>query len=127
MNELAAFLEPTHAAYLADLAALVGRDCGTYNKAGVDAIGAWVAARCKLWAWEVEQFPLDQFGDCLLARLRGDGSGRLMLSGHLDTVYPDGTAPARQMRQARLAPAECFWLAGHQQRLLRAEGRAEAQ
>jgi len=115
LNEIAAFLEQSHMGFLDDLAVLVGRDCGTYNKAGVDAIGAWVDARCKLWGWEVERFPLEKFGDCLLARLRGDGSGRLMLSGHLDTVYPDGTAAARpiHLEGARLlGPGTCDMKAG---------------
>jgi glutamate carboxypeptidase len=35
-----------------------------------------------------------------VARLSGDGQGKLMLSGHLDTVYPDGTAAARPLRYA---------------------------
>ena len=115
MIELAAFLQENHGAFLADLAALVGRDCGTYNKAGVDAIGEWIAARCRAWQWEVERFPLEQFGDCLLARLRGAGRGRLMLSGHLDTVYPDGTVAARPLHQKGnrlLGPVTCDMKAG---------------
>lgn len=98
MKEIIAFLESSRAAFLDDLAALVNGDCGTYNKAGVDRMGEWVSARCKAWGWEVERFPQAKFGDCWLARIRGNGEGRLMLIGHLDTVYPDGTAAARPMK-----------------------------
>jgi glutamate carboxypeptidase len=115
LKELATFLEQSRAAYLADLAVLVGRDCGTYNKAGVDAVGTWIAERCAQWQWEVERFPLERYGDCWLARLRGAGAGRLMLSGHLDTVYPDGTVAARPLRAegARLiGPGTCDMKAG---------------
>ncbi len=98
MHQLTAFLQASQSAFVADLATLVNRDCGTYNKAGVDQVGEWIAERCAAWQWEVQRFPQATYGDCWLARLRGDGAGRLLLSGHLDTVYPDGTAAARPMR-----------------------------
>ncbi len=98
MKEIISFLESSRAAFLDDLAALVNGDCGTYNKAGVDRMGEWVSARGKEWGWEVERFAQTEYGDCWLARIRGDGGGRVMLIGHLDTVYPDGTAAARPMK-----------------------------
>jgi glutamate carboxypeptidase len=98
LNTISDFLTTSRAALLADLAALVNVDCGTRNKAGVDSVGKWIGARCAAWAWEVERFPLADYGDCWLARLHGDGNGRLLLMGHLDTVYPDGIAAVRPMR-----------------------------
>ena len=98
MNNVSDFLTASRAALLSDLAALVNVDCGTHNKAGVDRVGEWIGARCAAWEWEVERFPLIQHGDCWLARLRGHGDGRILLMGHLDTVYPDGTVAARPMR-----------------------------
>ena len=92
------FLNTSRPAILSNLAALVNVDCGTHNKAGVDRVGEWIAARCAEWAWEVEKLPLSDYGDCRLARLHGTGTGRLLLMGHMDTVYPDGTAAARPMR-----------------------------
>lgn len=98
MKEIISFLESSRTAFLDDLAALVNGDCGTYSKAGVDRMGEWVSARCKEWDWAIERFPQTQYGDCWLARIRGAGGGRLMLIGHLDTVYPDGTAAVRPMK-----------------------------
>lgn len=98
MNNIPEFLTASRDAILSDLAALVNVDCGTRNKAGVDRVGEWIGARCSAWDWEIERLPLAEQGDCWLARLRGDGSGRVLLMGHLDTVYPDGTAAARPMR-----------------------------
>ena len=98
MNNVSNFLTTSRAAFLSDLAALVNVDCGSYNKAGVDRVGEWIGARCTEWNWEVEQFPLTDHGDCWMARLQGNEAGRLLLMGHLDTVYPDGTAAARPMR-----------------------------
>lgn len=98
VNNISNFLTESHAAFVSDLAALVNTDCGSHNKAGVDGVGEWIAARCVDWGWNVERFPLVEYGDCWLARLHGDGIGRLLLMGHLDTVYPDGTAATRPMR-----------------------------
>jgi glutamate carboxypeptidase len=98
MTSLLSFLNSSYANFLDDLATLVNVDCGTHNKAGVDRVGEWIGARCADWGWEVERLRQAEYGDCRIARLRGSGSGRLMLIGHLDTVYPDGTAAARPMR-----------------------------
>jgi glutamate carboxypeptidase len=98
VNSVSDFLGASHAALLSDLAALVNIDCGSHNKAGVDRVGEWIGARCAAWDWEVERLPLLEYGNCWLARLHGNGSGRVLLMGHLDTVYPDGTAATRPMR-----------------------------
>lgn len=96
-DQILAYLQTIEPDFLADLAATVNLDCGTHNKAGVDRVGHWIRDRCLAWDWEVQQYPLTDYGDCWLARLRGQGAGRIMLIGHLDTVYPDGTAALRPM------------------------------
>ena len=98
VKDVSDFLAASHATFLSDLAALVNIDCGTHNKAWVDRVGEWIGARCAAWDWEVERFTLPEHGDCWLARLHGDGTGHILLMGHLDTVYLDGTAAARPMR-----------------------------
>jgi glutamate carboxypeptidase len=98
VDNISNFLTASHAAFLSDLATLVNMDCGSHNKAGVDRVGEWIGARCAAWDWEVERIPLPEHGDCWLARWKGNGAGRILLMGHLDTVYPDGTAAARPMR-----------------------------
>jgi len=98
MNSIRSFLESAQLNFLDDLATLVGIDCGTHNKVGVDQVGEWVRARCADWDWDIRRYPQTDYGDCWLARLRGSGEGRVMLLGHLDTVYPDGTAADRPMR-----------------------------
>lgn len=99
-SQLLAFLEASQPAFIDDLAAVVNCDCGTHDKAGVDQMARWFAARCTEWAWQVETLPQPKYGDCVVARLRGrnpDGA-RLMLIGHLDTVYPLGIAAQRPMK-----------------------------
>jgi glutamate carboxypeptidase len=110
MDKIISFLNAIQPDFLADLAALVNLDCGTENKVGVDWAGRWIRDRCLAWGWEVQHFPLTDYGDCWLARLHGRGAGRIMLIGHLDTVYPDGTAAARPMRfagQNIMGPGVC--------------------
>lgn len=98
------------AAWLADLRVLTGRDCGTHNKGGVDEMGSFVAQRCRDWGWEVERHDQTEFGDCHVAVVRGRGQGNILLMGHLDTVYPNGTVEARPWREADgkiFAPGAC--------------------
>ncbi|MEJ2598193.1 MAG: M20 family metallopeptidase [Anaerolineales bacterium] len=91
------FIQDSYEPYLQDLRTLVSVDCGTSNKAGVDLVGRWVSERCSAWGWNVERIPQGEYGDLWNASLPGQGQGRIMLLGHLDTVYPDGTAAARPM------------------------------
>ena len=104
------FLKDMNEPFLQDLRSLVSIDCGTENKAGVDQAGAWVARRCAEWGWEVVRLPQSEYGDLWIARLRGSGKGKVLLVGHLDTVYPKGTAAARPMHvegEKLLGPGVC--------------------
>jgi glutamate carboxypeptidase len=85
--------------YLDDLATLVNRDCGTSYKTGVDEVADWVGARLHALGASVERRQVADYGDQLLGRWTGRGKGRVLLSAHLDTVYPIGTAAARPLRQ----------------------------
>ena len=78
--------------YLRDLETLVNTDCGTHNKAGVDAVARVVRERMRAFGAEAVDFPQDKFGDMLYARWRGHGTARVVMIGHMDTVYSDGTA-----------------------------------
>jgi glutamate carboxypeptidase len=84
--------------YLDNLSALVNVDCGTSNKAGVDHVGRLFRGYLQNAGFELTEYPLEQYGDCCLATYHGNGKARILLMGHLDTVYPVGTAATRQMR-----------------------------
>ncbi len=98
MINLQPFLESSLPQFLADLEVLVNVDCGTFTKRGVDFCGDWVNARGQEWGWDMEYFPVREFGNCHLARLRGKGAGKFLMLGHLDTVYPEGIAAERPLR-----------------------------
>ena len=81
-----------------DLQALVNVDCGTSNKAGVETVGRLFRSLLSADGFALTEFPLAEYGDCCLATLRGTGKARILLVGHLDTVFPDGTVAERPMR-----------------------------
>ena len=85
--------------YLRDLESVVHIDCGTHTKAGVDAMGRIVRERFKEFGAEVIDFPQEKFGDCVYARWRGNGSARILLIGHMDTVYSEGTVSQYSFRK----------------------------
>lgn len=88
--------------FLDELAWLCNLDCGSYSPAGVNEVATWVAAAFEGLGGTVERRPDPggRFGDTVIGTFRGrDGAGsRLLLIGHMDTVFPDGTAAERPFR-----------------------------
>lgn len=85
------------------LGKLVNIDSGSYNKAGVDAVGRVLEALLDDAGIDHHRIPHDTFGDCIQAHLpaRADGLGSneyVLLMGHRDTVFPDGTVAERPFR-----------------------------
>jgi glutamate carboxypeptidase len=88
-----------HQAMVVLLADLVNIDSGSYNKRGVDAVGDRLRAWLEAAGISCEIFPNEIFGDCMAARIPGIGGNRpIVLMGHRDTVFPDGTATQRPFR-----------------------------
>ena len=88
-------------AYLADLERLVNIDCGTYTPDGVDEVGRWTAAFLgQLGAQiDVRPDPDGRFGKTIVATFAGKADGpRVLLIGHMDTVFDSGTVAARPFR-----------------------------
>ena len=99
LDELEAILEDELPAYLEDLATLVNVDCGSYTKAGVDQVGRWTARFLERLGAAVEIRPDPALGDTIVATFDGRAGGpRVLLIGHLDTVFPEGTARTRPLR-----------------------------
>ena len=89
-HDFLAYLRPKQDLILAELATLSLMDCGTDNKPGVDAVGRVMRARLESLGLDVEAHDGGERGDILVGRWRGAGRARLLLVGHLDTVYPLG-------------------------------------
>jgi len=89
--------------YLADLERLVNIDCGSYTPAGVNRVADFVDERLAAIGAHVARTdggaapdgrPL---GDLVVGQLEGTGP-RLLLIGHMDTVFEPGTAAGRPFR-----------------------------
>jgi glutamate carboxypeptidase len=85
---------------------LVDIDCGTFIPEGVKRVADHMQERFEGAGWAVERIPHrpedDEplLGDIIVARLAGarppgEGGRRILLVGHMDTVFPPGTAAAR--------------------------------
>ena len=83
------YCERTLAPFLDDLAVLSRIDCGTPNIAGVNMAARIMQAKLEKARATVEVHTYASTGDMLVARWHGTGRLRIMLIGHLDTVYPE--------------------------------------
>jgi len=96
--------------YIEELRALCAIDSYSYHKPGLDAMARWLAVRLQGLGMEATIIEREKWGNDLFGVLKGDGSGNVLLIGHIDTVYPVGTAAARPLRlegDAILGPGTC--------------------
>jgi glutamate carboxypeptidase len=87
--------------YLADLEQLVNIDCGTYTPEGVDEVGRWTARFLGELGAEIDvrPDPEGRFAKTVVATFHGRPDGpRVLLIGHMDTVFDAGTAASRPFR-----------------------------
>lgn len=78
------------------LKTLVNIDSGSYNKAGVDAVGRAIEDWFEIEGISTDRVPHGEFGDCIRAHVSGgEGNRPVILMGHRDTVFPDGEAERR--------------------------------
>lgn len=84
--------------YLTDLQHLVDIDSGSFDVAGVNQVAGILADRYRRLGAEVNVLPGQEQGDIVLARLPGIGRGKVLLIGHTDTVFGQGTAAERPFR-----------------------------
>ena len=98
-SEIISWLGGQQDAMIALLKAMVDTDSGSYNKPGIDAVGAVVRGFLESHGLTVEALPQTRHGDCLRAFVPGEqagnAGGNIVLMGHRDTVFPDGEAGRR--------------------------------
>lgn len=100
---ITAWLATQQQPMLEALEGLVNTDGGSYDKAGVDAVGARIKEFCEAHGLTVETVKGERHGDCLRAILphegtaptRGNHAANIVLMGHRDTVFPKGEPQRR--------------------------------
>src|SRR6202795_973570 len=89
--------------FLEELQQLVNVDCGSYTPLGVNRVADFVATALAELGAGIERTAhrpetgAAALGDLVVGRIDGAGP-RLLLIGHMDTVFPAGTAAARPFR-----------------------------
>ena len=99
-SQITAWLATQQDAMVALLREMVDIDSGSYNKPGIDAVGAVVQRFMAAQAIPVATVRQQKHGDCLRAAVPWDGpqgnaGGNIVLMGHRDTVFPDGEVARR--------------------------------
>src|SRR6266511_1149067 len=103
-RDAAAFVQSRLGEYLGALREMVDTDCGTFSPQGVNRIADMCEERFRVSGWEVERRRHEpaagerQLGDLVIGRLGAGGGPRVLLIGHMDTVFPDGTTAERPFR-----------------------------
>jgi len=90
--------------FVVALRTMVDIDCGSYSPDGVNAVADLCEARFRTGGWTVDRRPHvpqagePHLGDLLIGTLAGAGGSNILLVGHMDTVFDDGTVAERPFR-----------------------------
>lgn len=77
---------------------LVSIDSSSHYKEGVDRLGKVLSNRLKKLGYVIEIKEDINFGDVVVARLKGRGKGKLLLLAHMDTVFERGEPEKRPFK-----------------------------
>ena len=100
MNDLLAWLAASEGDMIVLLETLVNIDSGSYDKAGVDAVGEAIQSFLESHGIDVKRIPIEDRGDAFRADVAAAAGGNrpIMLLGHRDTVFPKGEAGRRPFK-----------------------------
>ena len=77
---------------------LVNLDSGTYNQDGVNQVGDRLQEVLERIGYDFMAYPQEELGTHRVGVKKGKGQGRLLLVGHLDTVFGDEEASKRPFK-----------------------------
>jgi len=97
------WLAAQRGAMLSLLVKLVNTDGGSYDKAGVDQVGAHLRGFMEAHGIDCETLPNERFGDVVRATVEGGATSTganstILLMGHRDTVFPKGEPSRRPFK-----------------------------
>jgi glutamate carboxypeptidase len=90
--------------FVAELEQMVNVDCGSYTPEGVNLIAGLCEARMREHGWTVDRRVHEPtegepaLGDLVIGTLEGSGGPDVLLVGHTDTVFDEGTVATRPFR-----------------------------
>ncbi|MGE7601086.1 M20 family metallopeptidase [Peribacillus sp. NPDC097675] len=77
---------------------LVNIDSSSYTKQGIDEIGAILKGKFEELDFLVKKMKQQKFGNHLVIQHRDAKSPHILVIGHMDTVFPEGTARKRPFK-----------------------------
>lgn len=95
MKELIDFIDSKEKEMLIFLEKMVNIDCGTYCKEGLIQVGGILADRLAAIGFGVERKSQEEYADHIIGHKPGTDDYRILFVGHMDTVFPAGTAQKR--------------------------------
>jgi glutamate carboxypeptidase len=83
--------------YMDDLETTVNIDSGTYTKVGIDRVAAYLEERFRSFGFSTRIEQQEEYGNHLVATHTGNAPAgpRILLIGHIDTVFSEGEAQRR--------------------------------
>ena len=97
-------IEARREEFVESLRQMVNIDSGSFTPEGVNRVADLCEARFVAGGWKVERRSnvpppgKRRLGDVVIGRIEGPGGPRVLLLGHMDTVFPDGTVAERPFR-----------------------------
>jgi len=85
------YIAQNRTAMLAKLKQIVELESHTEDRAGVNRVGELLSAELRDLGFTVRTLPEQAYGDHVVGELEQPGKPRVLLMGHMDTVYPTGT------------------------------------
>ncbi len=114
-NDIVSYLTPRLDHYISELTTLSGMDSYSFDREDVNKVVDWLQDRLTKLDFSIERHVETKAGDNLLAIRKGSGTGRVLLVGHSDTVFPRGTTAQRPVTingDTLLGPGTCDMKAG---------------
>ena len=83
--------------FIADLKTIVNIDSGTYTRAGINQVVAYLQARFHDFGFDTSVAEQQEYGNHLVATHKGSAPNgpRILVIGHTDTVFPAGDVTRR--------------------------------
>ena len=78
---------------------IVSIDSGSKNLEGIKAVSEVIKRELVELGFNVQLFSYEKAGNCLFADFSENSEKKILLLGHMDTVFPDGTSKKRPFKQ----------------------------